>query len=59
MDNSDEFKWMCLTESLGCWNLSPVVYTKWKSRRKVQTEILAIRFHQGTTNLGIQKIFYL
>lgn len=38
---------MCLTESLGCWNLNPAVYTEWKPRGKVKTEVLAILFCQG------------
>lgn len=42
------------SKSLGIWNLNPAVYTEWKPRGKVKTEILAICFHQGTTNLVIQ-----
>lgn len=41
---------MCLSVSLGCWNLNSAVYTEWKQRGKVKTEILAIIFYQGNNS---------
>lgn len=44
-------------ESLGCWDLSAAVCKESKQIVKIKTKILVL-FHQGATDLVIQKMFY-
>lgn len=36
---------MSNNESPGIWNLPAVIYTEWKPRGRIKTDILALHFH--------------
>lgn len=36
---------MSNNETLGIWNLNAAIYTEWKPRGRIKTDILALRFH--------------